>query len=152
MPNSLDPFSAQIVELVRSMPDEAILELVRSQLGGGGGGAGSSLRAVARAVRRTAGAPAAPRRVGRPKGKGRRRRASSADRQKLLSEVERAVKSSRGLSASELAKKVGQPQSRVTAAVRELKSARRIFQGGDRHRAQERRGPAQEEQEEVAIA
>jgi DNA-binding transcriptional regulator GbsR (MarR family) len=36
------------------------------------------------------------------------------------------------LSASEIAKKTKLPQSRVASAVRELKAAKRIFQGGDR--------------------
>ncbi|MFH1604035.1 MAG: hypothetical protein ABIH03_09015 [Pseudomonadota bacterium] len=135
----LDPFTAQIVKLVRNMPDEAILELVRNQLGG----------VVAEVA--VASAPAAP---AKRRGPKRRREAaktapavktdaratvaqapkrrSSADRKKVLFAVERAVKTSKGLSASEIASRTKFPQSRVTTAVRELKAAKRIFQGGDR--------------------
>ena len=33
MSNTLDPFTARLVALVRQLPDETILDLVRSQLG-----------------------------------------------------------------------------------------------------------------------
>jgi hypothetical protein len=123
----LDPFSAQIVRMVREMPDEALLELVRNQL--------DSVAGMPVSVAASNGAPA---RRGRPPGKrkaakGKRRgRGTSADREQTLTAVERVIKSSKGLSASEIASKTGLPKSRVQSAVRELKKARRIFQGGDR--------------------
>jgi DNA-binding transcriptional regulator GbsR (MarR family) len=46
--------------------------------------------------------------------------------------VERAIKSSKGLSASEIVARTKLPKPRVQQAVRELKAAKRIFQGGDR--------------------
>lgn len=130
---NLDPFTAKIVEYVRSLPDEALLELVRAHLGSGGavqlvsGGTGQKRGGVKRAV--TAAAAPAPKQ-GRKKTRGKR--ASAEERQEILETVEGLVKKSRGVSSSEVAKKAGVPKSRVTAALRELKSARRIFQGGER--------------------
>lgn len=118
----LDPFSEQIVKLVRSMPDEALLELVRNRLGD---------VAVAPRSYGSASSPANGRR-GPRKVKRRRQRATSADREQYLAAVERAIKGSKGLSASEIAAKTKLPKPRVQAAVRELKAARKIFQGGDR--------------------
>jgi hypothetical protein len=46
--------------------------------------------------------------------------------------VERIVKQSQGVSASDVAKSAGIPQTRAAAALKELKLAKRIFQGGDR--------------------
>ena len=147
----LDPFSAQIVKLVRHMPDDAILELVRNQLGVLPGAvptvsvsapAPKPVRRKKRArrvtVKRVAKKAAATKVVAR-KAKGRPKRKtvrgvkrSTVARQKLLGAVEKAVRSSKGLSASEIAKKTKIPQTRVAAAVRELKLGKRIFQGGDR--------------------
>lgn len=128
----LDAFSAQIVRLVRQMPDEAILALVRNQL--------DSVVAVA-GVPRGPGRPpsaskalvAAPLRKGaRVKGTRKRTVTPSAERQEALDKVERLVKSSDGLSASQVASAAGIPQTRAAATLKELKLAKRIFQGGDR--------------------
>ncbi|MBL8741351.1 MAG: hypothetical protein JNK04_09660, partial [Myxococcales bacterium] len=62
----------------------------------------------------------------------KRGRGAAAGRSDLLGTVERVVKSANGLSASEIAKAAGVPQSRVSSALKELKDARRVFQGGDR--------------------
>jgi hypothetical protein len=140
MPN-IDAFSAQIVKLVREMPDEAILDLVKHQLG-----ALKISRPQAARRRPAKEGRAAPRKAAaKPKGKrevsaagnsrpGRPRRpiAVSAERQVMLDEVERLVKQSSGLSASDVAKSAGIPQTRAAAALKELKLAKRIFQGGDR--------------------
>ena len=135
-----DAFSAQIVELVRKMPDEAILELVKHQLGALGV---SPLRRLAPAGSRRRGrttrvaesgtkakraAASAKRRPGRP----RKPVAVSEERQETLNNVERVVKASSGVSASDVAKSAGIPQTRAAAALKELKIAKRIFQGGDR--------------------
>ncbi len=50
----------------------------------------------------------------------------------MLDTVERVVKASSGLSASDVARAAGIPQPRAAAALKELKLAQRIFQGGDR--------------------
>ncbi len=159
----LDPFSAQVVELVRSLSDEAILELVRNQLGAIGlsaprkvagakrgpkpkmkPAAAAAAKPAKRIVKRRAQnaiknrvvrAKVAPkvakkRVVAKAKKRGGRR--TSPDKVKLLATVERAVRTSKGLSASQIAAKTKLPQNRVAAAVRELKAAQRIFQGGDR--------------------
>lgn len=172
---TLDAFSQQIVKLVRSMSDDAILALVKHQLGVGGRGAGS-VAAVAAASRpgpkpgkrrggrpkkaaaakapaaapKPAAAPvaapkkAAPAKPGpkpAPKAKAVKKAAApkkaraargGADRHELLGVVERVIKSGGGMAASEVAKAAGIPQSRATVAIKELKLAKRIFQGGDR--------------------
>lgn len=153
-----DAFSAQIVELVRKMSDEAILALVKNQLGalasssaeiGGVTAAPATARRRGRPPRATA-APgpaaststpaakttattkrgAAPKRRG--PGRPRRSPAASQERQETLNAVERIVKQSQGVSASDVAKAAGIPQTRAAAALKELKLAKRIFQGGDR--------------------
>jgi Replication protein A C terminal len=129
----LDPFSQQIVEMVRNMSDEAILELVRNQLGmfegSGSVVAASATVASARSTQKRSNKAAGKRRTTRKKGGSR---ASSAQRAELLTSVERVIKGAKGLSASEIAKKTKLPQSRVASLVRELKKAKRIHQGGDR--------------------
>jgi hypothetical protein len=142
-----DAFQQQIVRMVREMPDDAILALVKDRLGGVAGsvGAAASPLVEAAATRRRgrpARAAAAPtptkaparreapakRKPGRPK----KTAALSAERQEVLNSVERIVKSSNGVSASDVARQAGIPQTRAAAALKELKLAKRIFQGGDR--------------------
>jgi ribosomal protein S25 len=131
-----DAFSAQIVELVRRMPDEAILELVKNRLGmapfrelgqnvrGRGGRAARATAEPKSKVR----AETTKRRAPRP----RRAVTGLQERKETLESVERVVKSSSGVSASEVAKAAGIPQPRAAAALKELKLEKRIFQGGDR--------------------
>lgn len=135
-----DAFSAQIVELVRKMPDEAILELVKQKLGAPGGSPlrgltakvnrrrGLAVRVVENATKAKRAAKSVKRRPGRP----RKSPAISQERQETLNNVERVVKASAGMSASDVAKTAGIPQPRAAAALKELKIAKRIFQGGDR--------------------
>jgi hypothetical protein len=168
----MDAFTAQIVQMVREMPDEAILALVKNQLGAvvgaaGAGAAGAALpraragaprakraskRRGAKRARAAQAAPApkarkaraarpgrpakkakaaAPRRAGKAASKSGSTRAS-ADRQNLVGTVERIVKSGGGMSASQVASAARAPQTRVANALKELKLAKRIFQGGDR--------------------
>lgn len=144
-----DAFSAQIVKLVRNMPDEAILALVKNQLGAITGTAGLAVAprrgrpprivAAAAAPAVKAAKPAKRAKRGRPakagrKGPGRPRQspALSAERQATLEKVEKVVKNSSGVSASEVARSASIPQTRAAAALKELKLAKRIFQGGDR--------------------
>ena len=127
--SNLDAFSAEIVRLVREMPDEAILELVKNQLSG--------VEAAPSLPRRAAAAPArsAPARKARaPKRRAKRggARRTSEGREQALSAVEAVIKSSKGLSASQIASKAKMPQTRVSSLVRELKAAGRVHQGGDR--------------------
>jgi len=169
----LDPFSAQIVQLVREMPDEAILELVRNKLGSEEedvAATSSAPATKAKATRRkkastkrkttskkAATEKAAPKKAATkrrtkkaatktkattrekaaPKKKAGRKkrttkRAGGADRQQELDLVERTIRSSKGLSASDIVKRTKLPRSRVSAAVRQLKDKKRIHQGGDR--------------------
>ncbi len=212
MPN-LDAFSAQLVDFVRRMSDDALLALVRAQLGSAVGAitlpqvkaalpvakaparrapvraakakraaapapvapaapapakalakpgpakampkaapvkkAPAAKKAAAKVAPKPAAkvAPKAPAKVApkasapkgkpakaAPKGKPAKagRRGSAAGRAELLTSVERIVKASSGVSASEVAKSAGVPQSRASSALKELKLAKRIFQGGDR--------------------
>ena len=147
-----DAFSAQIVELVRRMPDEAILELVKNRLGMAPFRELKQESRGRRARRARAAEPAPVEPAGRkskrfvesvasvasvaseqPKAQRPRRAASvSPDRKKTLESVERVVKASTGVSASEVARAAGIPQPRAAAALKELKLEKRIFQGGDR--------------------
>src|SRR5262245_9230528 len=117
-----DAFSRQIVELVRKMPDDAILALVKNQLGAvtgdGALAAPTPRRGRARPADKAApkAAPAAAKRGTAPKrrpGRPRKSQAASAERQETLDSVERIVKASSGLSASEVAKSAGIPQTRA---------------------------------------
>lgn len=142
-----DAFKQQIVRMVREMPDDALLALVVDRLGNVTGGAGAAAPLVEAAATRRRGrparavaapvptkapsrreAPATKRKPGRPK----KTAALSAERQEVLNSVERIVKSSNGVSASDVARQAGIPQTRAAAALKELKLAKRIFQGGDR--------------------
>lgn len=132
-----DAFSAQIVELVRRMPDEAILELVKNRLGmapfrGLGQQARQQRHRPARAAAPAPKSKRAPVPVAPRGAKPRRAAAVTQDRQETLEAVERVVKASTGVSASEVAKASGIPQPRAAAALKELKLEKRIFQGGDR--------------------
>jgi hypothetical protein len=173
---SPDAFTQQIIKLVRSMPDDAILALVKNQLGLDGGKGLVSVAAVSQAPKRRgrppkaakapkpvkaakpapkpaaapaapAPKPAAPAKKAAPakaakkaapakapaKAAGRGGRPTrGGDRTELLNLVERAIKGGSGMAASDVAKAAGIPQSRATAAIKELKLAKRIFQGGDR--------------------
>src|SRR5688572_4504462 len=109
-----DAFSAEIVALVRRMPDEAILALVRNQLfavsgpfvGSPGSGRGRSGANGGRAFARR---------------RGSGKRAPSADRQNVLNQIERIVKGSSGMSAGEIARAASIPQTRAAAALKTLK-------------------------------
>lgn len=158
MATTSDAFSAQIVELVRKMPDEAILALVKNQLGAVAAHAAAPVAAAVaaapvrrrgrppRAAAAPVAAPVAPAPVAKPAaapakrgaaakrkpGRPRRSPAASQERMDTLNNVERIVKASQGVSASDVAKAAGIPQTRAAAALKELKLAKRIFQGGDR--------------------
>jgi len=135
----MDAFSAQIVKFVREMPDEALLELVKQKLGVIGAAVGRAnehktalpARAAVTAVATRAKDRRALAREQR-RSPAARRPVASPDRQAVLDDVERVVKASAGMSASEVAKAAGIPQTRAAAALKELKLAKRIFQGGDR--------------------
>lgn len=151
-----DAFSQQIVNLVRKMPDEAILALVKNQLGAVTGETSlvspaprrSRTRARAGAVQSKPSSVAAKRGAAPKRRPGRPRKspAASAERQETLETVERIVKASSGLSASEVAKQAGIPQTRAAAALKELKLEKRIFQGGDRRFARYAGDPKTAEQ------
>ena len=132
-----DAFSAQIIELVRRMPDEAILELVKNRLGMAPfRGLGQQAHEPRSRAARAPAAGAKSKRRARPAAPRteppRRATTLSQERKETLDSVERVVKASSGVSASEVAKASGIPQPRAAAALKELKLEKRIFQGGDR--------------------
>lgn len=165
-----DAFTSQILALVRRMPDDAILALVKNQLGALiGGAAGAALapkrgRKPGRPAKAKAAAPApaptpkpkakakakskkpavkaakAPSAVkaapkvakASPKKAGGRIRRSGAELQKALEIVERAVKNSKGVAVGQVVKATGMKKASVAAALKELRSGRRIFLAGDR--------------------
>jgi hypothetical protein len=61
-----------------------------------------------------------------------RKQLSPDEKASLFEKVEKVVKSSEGLAASEIARAVGVEQNRVATVLKELKHEGRIFQGGDR--------------------
>lgn len=136
---SLNLLQRQIVDLFRKMSDEEIWQIVQGHIGTVGVPAPAAKAAAPaaapkprkrRAAKAKAAAPAKVKAAAKPK-KTRTRR-TSAEREKLLLAVESVVKDSSGLSASQVAAKVKAPQPRVAAALRELKTAKRIHQGGER--------------------
>jgi|RhiMetdeSRZDD1v2_1073273.scaffolds.fasta_scaffold235459_4 hypothetical protein len=111
-------FTQQLIKMVRTLPDEALLDLVRHRLDG-----------VAETLpRRTS---AFDKQLSNAAAR-RRGRSTSVDREELLLLVERLVKGSRGLSSTEIARMVRAATPRVQSVLRELKHDRRIFQAGDR--------------------
>ncbi len=145
---TLDPFSARIVQLVRKMTDQEILALVRNQLGAIPVAEAAAapapkrrrpkkkttrrkVRAKAKVTAKAAPKRTAKRAVKKVKTRGTKKRISAA-RQKVLDAVEKVVKANKGLSASEVARATNIGQVRVATALRELKLASRIYQGGDR--------------------
>ena len=64
----------------------------------------------------------------------------------MLDSVEQIVKAGSGVSASDVARLAGIPQTRAAAALKELKLAKRIFQGGDRRFARYASDPKTAEQ------
>ncbi len=152
----MNAFETQIVDLVRKMPADAILALVKDRLAGVATSAAPELTVVAAAATKRRGrparvaapppaphmpaAPSAPAKRGggaaapakRKPGRPKKTAALSAERQEVLNSVERIVKASGGVSASDVARQAGIPQTRAAAALKELKLAKRIFQGGDR--------------------
>ena len=115
----LDPFTQQLLDMIRKMPDDAILELVRTNLGVGSIAAGTT----------TTTAPA--RRTAAPK-KGRRKARTRGDRAALLDRVEAFVRDSKGVGLSDVAEGLGESKSRIQSALRDLKKAGRVAAAGDR--------------------
>lgn len=113
----LDPFARQVVDMVRQMSDDAILDLVRKHLS----------VVVTPAAERTLAAQS----VAKTKTKTKRPRARG-DRSELLAKVETLVHRSKGVGLADVAQGVGEPKSRVQAALRDLKQAGRIAVAGDR--------------------
>jgi hypothetical protein len=105
----LDPFAAEIVKLVRNMSDEAILDLVRNQLG---------------VVTATASPARAPKR--------KRPQRNALARQEALVAIEAAVNGSHGMSAGEIAAATAISKTRLSGLVKELKDAGRIHMAGER--------------------
>ena len=148
----MDAFSAQIVKFVREMPDEALLELVKQKLGVIHAAVSRSnearnsapARAASAATQKSKGKNNPSRETHRPTGA--RPPPMSPDRQAVLDAVEQVVMAGNGVSASDVARDADIPQTRAAAALKELKLAKRIFQGGDRRFARYAGDPKTAEQ------
>ena len=97
------------------------------------------LEVVGRRLGVPVGRAGAPPPSGTAKSKGklaparpRATRKTSPERQELLASIERIVRAGTGVSASDVARAIRLPQSRVAAGLKELKLTGRIHQGGDR--------------------
>ncbi|MCA9617393.1 MAG: hypothetical protein KC731_00130 [Myxococcales bacterium] len=116
----MDSFSKHLVEMVRQLPDEAILELVRSHLEHGNE-IGETRMAT------TSSTPAK-----KPRAEATRRRRSSTSRAKLKEAVLQAVTNSDGMALSDVAEAVGASKARVQPLLRALKDEGAIHLAGDR--------------------
>ena len=125
----LDAFSAQLVSLVRQMPDEALLALVKNQLAGVDAGAAAETTPKKVGARRTArrAKAKAPRGVRAPVTRG-----SNARRAALVEAVEKFVLGSKGVGLADVATAVGVSKDQAKSALKQLKAAGRIAYGGDR--------------------
>ena len=137
-----DRFFSNLAELIRRMPDDALLELVGAKLDQGGfvsasqGGRRTSASGAsgleASVPRRGPGRP--PKAGGAVKAGrgGARKRMPSAEKEALLSRVEEFVKSSSGVGVRDVVQELRIPKPQAAAALKQLKTEKRIFQGGDR--------------------
>jgi biotin operon repressor len=141
----LSPFAKQLVAMVRQMPDEAVLELVRNHLAGGGELVASGWTGTGRAGDEDEGGgwssngsairerPASSKpKVGRAK---KAPRATAADRAKLEQSVLATILASTGVSLGDVAAKLGAAKPQVAAAIRALKASGKIKQAGERRLA-----------------
>lgn len=156
MPN-IDSFSSQIVAMVRNMPDDAILELVLHKLTSDDVPAPKAAVPPTAAAPQEASPPTT-----KPKKRTARRRTrasktatqpkpatkpaaakpaaakpavaktSNPSKDALLAAVEKTIKVSNGLGLAAISAVVGEPKTRVSAAILELKNQKKIFQAGDR--------------------
>lgn len=117
----MDAFAKHLVAMVRQLPDEAILELVKNHLEQGNG-IGDEGMVV------TTSSPSAK----KPRTKTKRRRRSSASRAKLKEAVLQAVTNSDGMALSDVAEAVGASKTRVQPLLRALKDEGAIHLAGDR--------------------
>lgn len=143
MPN-IDSFSAQLVAMVRNMPDEAILELVLHKLTADEGPAPKAAARPAAPAARKASPPAkkakkkvARRSTAKPASQPKpaapaAAKAGDQSKDALIAAVEKTIKKSNGLGLAAVSAAVGQPKARVSSAIRELKDQKKIFQAGDR--------------------
>ena len=171
--SKIDPFSAQLVALVRSMPDEAILALVRDQLGAVAAPAKKRAtkpapkKVVKRVVRKTRKkvakrvakkpAKAAPKKrvvkkAAKKKAvkKARAPRGTTAARAQQLAKVEKFVKSSKGVSLAQVAAATKLSKPQAAGVIRALKQDGKIHQGGDRRFA--RYGASKKAAEKASLA
>jgi hypothetical protein len=132
------PFAQQLVSMVRQMPDEAILDLVRNHLesgelawlGHGGAGRKSGWSGAGRAETKQV-SSTKPKKGGAAKAK----RVGSVDRATLRKSVLTTILSSAGVSLGDVAAKLSAPKPQVAAAIRLLKAEGKIQQGGERRLA-----------------
>jgi hypothetical protein len=133
---TLTPFAKQLVTMVRQMPDEAVLELVRNHLTNGGelnaSGWSGNGRSTGSGWTGTGRATSSKPKAARAEKTGRR---SAADRAKLEQSVLATILASTGVSLGDVAAKLGAPKPQLAATIRALKAEGKIKQGGERRLA-----------------
>ena len=114
--SELNPFAKRLVDMVRDMPDELLLELVRDHLASADG---------APAPRPPA--PKSPRKRG-----GKRRGRGGKSRAALEAEVLAVVNAGGGVAVADVAAATGAPKPRLSAILRSLRESGAIHAAGDR--------------------
>lgn len=123
----MNTFQAQIVKMVREMPDDALLDLVRAEMS-----SGKSLSFPPRAKAEERPTMATPRkrvRVRNVKAKAKRRAFDPKSTEKVLHAVKIAK---RGVAIGDLEGYTKLPRSHVQRALGELLKGKRLFRAGDR--------------------
>jgi len=118
--SDLNPFAKRLVAMVREMPDELLLELVKEQLGA----AGEPTRPSPK--------PKAPPSARKRGTKKRRSKGRASSRAQLEAAVVEVVERGEGVALADVAAEVGAPKPRVSAILRSLKDAGTIHAAGDR--------------------
>lgn len=117
--SDLNPFAKRLVDMVREMPDDLLLELVRDHLASTGDANLSPARGPAKSAPKRG-------RAARKGGRGKKSRSS------LEAEVLDVVNRGDGLALADVAAAVGASKPRTSAALRALKASGAIHAAGDR--------------------
>lgn len=127
--SDLNPFAKRLVNMVREMPDELLLELVRDRLASAGDSDATSSNLRTSSVR-ASNAPTSK----VPKGKrgAKKRRRGGKSRAALEAEVLAVVNAGAGVALADVAEAVEASKPRLSAVLRSLREAGAIHAAGDR--------------------
>ncbi len=147
MPN-IDPFTTQLVAMIRQMPDEDLLELVRQHLGDAAPATSAAKPSLAAPRRAPARRPSKRRPIKTTRPTAAKHRFPE---ERLMDNVEECIHASDGVALEDVAVAVGESRARVASVIGSLKRAKRIFRGGKRRFARYA-GSAEVAQEASAAA